>query len=176
MYSGVNIMPTLLEFATDEQIRDEYKKSFMLNMFRKVCAKMQIDSSYKSKIKTLFRESHNKNMTTKIIIENNFNYDLTQEEAELMSLWFDAHFNNSNRRKSIPPFFKNELLKRQNGKCAVCGEDLATDTKKVHVDHIIPWSLVGDELEDNYQILCETCNECKSASTDYIFKNMIKLI
>ena len=52
----------------------------------------------------------------------------------------------------------------------ICGEPLGPVMAKIHVDHIIPWKLVGDELNDNYQALCETCNECKSARTDYIFK------
>ena len=69
-----------------------------------------------------------------------------------------------------------ELFKEQNGKCAVCGENLGDNWSIIHVDHIIPWALVGDELKDNYQVLCETCNESKSANTDYIFKNLIKLI
>lgn len=169
-------MPTLLELATDDQIREEYQKSFMLNMFRKICVKMRNDSTYKSKIQTLFRESYNKTLTVQLIIKREFDYDLSQTESETMYKWFDAHFKKSNRRKNIPLSVKIELYKKQNGKCAVCGEKLGTDNSKIHVDHIIPWTLVGDELEDNYQDLCDTCNECKSASTDYIFKNLIKLI
>ena len=169
-------MPTLLELATDEQIREEYQKSFMLNLFRKICVKMRNDSTYKAKIQNLFRESFNKNMTVQLIVKREFDYDLTIEEAEIMYKWFDAHLKKSNRRKTIPLSVKLELLKKQNGKCAVCGENLGLDNSKIHVDHIIPWTLVGDELEDNYQDLCDTCNECKSASTDYIFKNLIKLI
>jgi hypothetical protein len=169
-------VPTLLEFATDEQIRQEYQKSFMLNMFRKICVNMKNDPKYKVKIQTLFRESHNKCMTTQIIIKNKFNYDLTFDEAKIMSSWFAANLKKSNQRKRLPLSLKIELFDKQNGKCAVCGEDLGNDWSKIHVDHIIPWTLVGDELENNYQNLCETCNECKSASTDYIFKNLIKLI
>lgn len=169
-------MPTLLELATEEQIREEYQKSFMLNLFRKICVKMRNDSTYKAKIQNLFRESFNKNVTVQLIVRREFDYDLTKEEAEIMCKWFDAHFKKSNRRKSIPLSVKMELYKKQNGKCAVCGENLGADNSKIHVDHIIPWTLVGDELEDNYQDLCDTCNECKSASTDYIFKNLIKLI
>lgn len=147
---GAN-MPTLLEFATNEQIRQEYQKSFMLNMFRKLCVKMKNNNLYKAKIQTLFRESFNKNMTAQIIIKKEFDYDLTPIEAETMSLWFTAHFKKSNRRKSIPFSVKSNLFEKQNGKCAVCGEDLGTDWSKIHVDHIIPWTLVGDELDNNYQ-------------------------
>ena len=169
-------MPTLLEFATDEQIREEYQKSFMLNMFRKICVKMKKDTSYKTKLQTLYRESFDKKMTTQIIIKKVFDYDLTVNESDIMCKWFEAHFKKSSQRKAIPLSVKSLLYKKQHGKCAVCGEDLGDDWSKIHVDHIIPWTLVGDELEDNYQNLCETCNECKSASTDYIFKNLIKLI
>lgn len=169
-------MPTLLEFATDEQIRQEYQKSFMLNMFRKICVKMKNDPKYKSKIQNLFRESFNKSMTVSLIITREFNYDLTMEDSEIMSMWFEAHFKKNSHRKSIPLSLKKILFDKQDGKCAVCGEALGDNWSKIHVDHIIPWALVGDELENNYQDLCETCNECKSASTDYIFKNLIKLI
>lgn len=169
-------MPTLIELASDEQIRQEYQKSFMLNMFRKICAKMQNDSEYKKKVQNLFRQSIDKSMTTSIILKREFNYDLSKQEAEIMLCWFNAFFTKSNRRKSIPISTKKALYKAQKGRCAVCGELLGDDWGKIHVDHIIPWKLVGDELKDNYQDLCETCNECKSASTDYIFKNLINLI
>ena len=169
-------MPTLLEFATNEQIVEEYQKSFLLNMFRKICVKMRNDSVFKTKIQTLFRESYNKETTSQIIINREFNYDLSKEEAKLLTTWFEAHFRKGNRRNPIPLSKKIELFKEQDGKCAVCGEALGLDWAKIHVDHIIPWTLVGDELDNNYQDLCETCNECKSASTDYIFKNLIKLV
>lgn len=169
-------MPTLLELASDAQIRQEYEKSFMLNMFRKICVKMHNDEVYKAKIRTLFRESFDKKITTQIIIKREFDYDLIMDEADIMSAWFDAHFKKSNKRKAIPLSIKEELFKKQNGKCAVCGENLGDNWSIIHVDHIIPWALVGDELKDNYQVLCETCNESKSANTDYIFKNLIKLI
>ncbi|MBR5553923.1 MAG: HNH endonuclease [Clostridia bacterium] len=34
-----------------------------------------------------------------------------------------------------------------------------------HLDHIIPWDYVGDNLSDNYQMLCEICNTRKGTST-----------
>ncbi len=169
-------MITLEKLASDEQIRQEYHRSFMLNMFRKVCVKMNKDELYRNKVRNLFLQSHDHPKTTQIIIARVFDYDLNTEEATIMSKWFSAYMRKSNRRKALPLSMKIELYKRQNGRCMVCGEDLGDDWSKIHIDHVIPWALVGDELEDNYQDLCDTCNQCKSSSTDYIFKNMIKLI
>lgn len=169
-------MSTLLDFATDEQIQQEYKKTFLLNMFRKICVKMKKDAAYKTHLQTLYRESFNNKITTQLIVKKAFNYDLTMDEANTMNMWIEAHLKKSNKRKSIPHSVKSNLYEKQDGKCAACGENLGDDWSKIHVDHIIPWTLVGDEIEDNYQALCETCNECKSASTDYIFKSLIKLI
>lgn len=169
-------MITLDELATNDEIKAEYRKTFLLNIFQKTCVRMERDLSFKAKVKNLFRQSYNKVETVQAIIKNELNYDLSTEDAEIMLLWFEANLRKAPRRKSIPASIKEELYKKQNGKCMVCGEDLGTDWSKIHVDHIIPWKLVGDELPDNYQDLCETCNECKSARTDYIFKSMIKLI
>ena len=31
-----------------------------------------------------------------------------------------------------------------------------------HVDHIVPWDYVGDELKNNKRVLCAACNRKKS--------------
>lgn len=169
-------MPTLEDFASNEQIKAEYKKTFLLSLFRKICVKMNRNPQYRTKIQTLFRETHDKAETTQIIVRRELKYDLSRDEAKQISEWIWANLKKSSRRKAIPLSVKRELYVRQNGKCTVCGEPLGTDWSAIHVDHIIPWALVGDELPDNYQDLCETCNECKSARTDYIFQRMIELI
>lgn len=168
-------MFTLEELATNEQIKDEYKKSFLLNMFKKLVVMMDKDPALKSKTKKLFLESTDLTETTKIIIKRHFNYELTESDSLLMLTWFKANFNKQSSRKAIPFEIKKKLFDSQNGKCAACGESLGNDFSKIHVDHIVPWSLVGDELLDNYQVLCQFCNESKSANTDYIFKRLIKL-
>ena len=70
---------------------------------------------------------------------------------------------------------REELFVKQNGRCVICGCELGDDWSKIHTDHMVPWDLVGDELEDNFQDLCEKCNEEKNASTNYIFLKMIGL-
>ena len=168
-------MFTLEELASNDQIKNEYKKSFLLNIFKKLVVMMKKDVALKSKIRKLFLESTDPTLTTEIIIRRYFNYELTAQDSQLMLQWIKAHFNKQDKRKAISAETKQRLCALQKGKCAVCGEDLEDDLSKIHVDHIVPWTLVGDELDNNYQCLCSTCNESKSAHTDYICKKLIKL-
>lgn len=169
-------MISFADILEDEVVKTEYKKALLLNMFKKIVVRMNKDNSFRNQIKTLFIQSANKEQTVKAIMRNNLNFDLEDDDCKLMLQWFDANFKKSNRRSPYPKDLKENLYKKQKGLCAVCGEPLGDDMKYVHVDHIIPWMLVGDELNNNYQCLCATCNECKSANIDYIFKNLIKLI
>lgn len=169
-------MPTLEDLATNEEIKAEYRKTFLLNLFRKLCVRMNKDAQFKMSIRKLYLETHDKILTTQIVVKRHLNYDLSNEEATEMSPWIDAYMRKATRRRPIPLDTKKKLYAKQRGKCVLCGEDLGDDWSKIHVDHIIPWALVGDELENNYQNLCDTCNECKSARTDYIFKSMLSLV
>ncbi len=164
------------QISTSSNIKEEYQKAFLLNMFQKICAKMQIDASYKDSILDWFLQSDDSVSTACSIIQRTYNYEMSQSEAELMNSWFTAYRRKSNVRKAIPLRVKQDLYKKQAGKCAVCGEPLGQNWGVIHVDHIIPWVLVGDELDNNYQVLCHTCNQCKSSKTDFVFKSLMKLV
>ena len=93
-----------------------------------------------------------------------------------MSEWVNANLNKKDKRANLSLELKQKLFSQQNGKCLICGESLGLDWSKIHIDHIIPWSLVGDELDNNYQDLCNYCNENKNDRIDYVFKSMIGLL
>lgn len=168
-------MITLEELATDEQIKEEYKKSFLLNLFRKLAIRMNKDNAFKVKIHKLYLESTDKIVSTTVIIQRYFNYRIEKQDAQLLLQWLTAYFNKQNTRKRISVDEKRLLCIKQGWKCALCGEDLGSDLSKIHVDHIVPWILVGDELPNNHQCLCPICNESKSAQTDYIFRRLINI-
>lgn len=168
-------MHSFEEIFSSEEVIAEYRKSFLLNMFKKLVVRMNRDKQYLQHVRNLFLQSTNKALTISLIIKQNFEIELSMEEARFILDWLEAYFKKSSRRRSFTAEFRKDLYDKQNGLCRACGEPLGSDMSKVHVDHIIPWMLVGDELKDNYQCLCETCNECKSAHTDYMFKNLIKL-
>ena len=136
---------------------------------------MDGDDAYRMKIKKLYSQSVDAIETTSLIFQKKFSLSLDKVDSELIHSWIVAYFKKSTTRKRISKDVKLQLFKKQNGKCASCGENLGSDLSKIHVDHIIPWVLVGDELADNYQDLCEFCNECKSSRTDFIFKQLIHL-
>ena len=74
-----------------------------------------------------------------------------------------AFFRTGDPRKKYDDDFREALTQKQNNKCAVCGKNISSRTS--HLDHIIPWDYVGDNLSDNYQMLCEICNTRKGTST-----------
>jgi hypothetical protein len=60
----------------------------------------------------------------------------------------------------IPSAVKLEVWKRDNGKCAICG-----DKNNLHFDHIIPYSQGGSSKDaKNIQILCAKHNLAKHNS------------
>ena len=61
------------------------------------------------------------------------------------------------------------LLDKQNNKCNICNHNI--NISNAELDHIVPWTLVGDELGiSNLQMLCKDCNRRKSKNSAYNLK------
>ena len=90
-----------------------------------------------------------------------------------MMIWdfIKAFFSKSGTRQQIPMEEKKHLLEIQGNRCAICGCEITI--QNMHADHIIPWDYVGDQLNDNYQGLCEDCNLSKS---NHVAKTVTNLI
>ncbi len=55
------------------------------------------------------------------------------------------------------------VMKRDDFLCRACGASPATQPGlSLHIDHIKPWSLGGETIDENLQTLCEACNLGKS--------------
>ncbi len=56
-----------------------------------------------------------------------------------------------------------KILIRDSCTCRICGDSPLKNPETVlHVDHIHPWSLGGETVEENLQTLCAKCNIGKS--------------
>ena len=117
-------MVSLEDLASNEVIKAEYRKSLLLNILKKLVAKMRNNNEYRTHVQNLYRQSTNKMITSKVILNNDFKYDASENDAILFNSWVIAHLNKSDRRKGFTESFKRELYNKQNGICAVCGERL----------------------------------------------------
>jgi len=61
--------------------------------------------------------------------------------------------------RSISLALRYKILSRDKFRCVICGASPAKDVGvDLHVDHIHPWSLGGQNVENNLQTLCSKCN------------------
>ena len=68
--------------------------------------------------------------------------------------------------------FKADLMKRQDGRCAICNERY--DEKFMQIDHRIPYEFSGDNAKlelDDFMLLCAECNRKKDRATETGCKN-----
>ena len=63
------------------------------------------------------------------------------------------------KRRTVPLNVRYSVLKRDGGKCVLCG---ASPPTNLEVDHIIPVSKGGDDSLSNLRTLCANCNKGKS--------------
>jgi HNH endonuclease len=62
------------------------------------------------------------------------------------------------RSRSIPQDVKIAVAVRDQGRCQHCG----TSAGPMQYDHVIPYSVGGDNSVNNIQLLCRRCNAAKS--------------
>ena len=118
------------------------------------------DSEYKQKFKQEIRKDHRMDRLSPYRRLFN-NYNLTNEELQYLSTIVKSFIYKSDSRSYDIKVLKKPLYEKQCGKCNCCGKEINIDD--CEVDHIIPFSLVGDELSiSNYQLLCRECNLMKT--------------
>jgi len=69
-------------------------------------------------------------------------------------------FMEKDSRRGFNQTEKAEIWDKQEGKCAICGEQLLR--RATHYDHIIPWEKGGKTNVINGQALCANCHSIKS--------------
>jgi len=73
-------------------------------------------------------------------------------------------------RKIFPKKLKDDLYEKQNGKCAICSGQF--ESRYLQIDHRVPYEVGGDihsgeRNNDDYMLLCSSCNRAKSWSCEH---------
>lgn len=156
----------------NQRLNDSLEEARILGLFKAFCEK---NASFDSqqRIRNIYCYSLDFHKTTQNLFLNELGEKITDEESTKLYELIMAFLKKSPYRKNIPDSIRKSLLNMQNYKCAICGEKIDIHA---HLDHTVPFKYVGDELENNYQMLCTTCNLKKNASIDFQIRFLLKTI
>jgi hypothetical protein len=75
-----------------------------------------------------------------------------------------ANSPSSKRPRTLNLALRYRVLVRDRFRCQICGRSPAKDLGvELHVDHVVPWSKGGENIDDNLRALCSDCNLGKGA-------------
>ena len=154
----------------DSEFHAKLFRTLLLGVFETICKEMK-KQNVKNVEKEKFRNHKDKIVATKLLVKKYAGCQLDEDGYIFMKDLLSAHFRTGDARKRFDVTYREFLTKQQHGLCAICKCPITAQT--AHLDHIIPWEYVGDALECNYQMLCETCNERKGSATYFEFSMLL---
>lgn len=159
-----------LNEISEDLFYEKLHRTLLLGVFEVICKEMKKNNN-KIAEKERFRKYKDKIVPTKKIVKQYSGCELSLDDYEELSKLLAAHFRTGDSRQKHDDAYREQLTKVQNGRCAIC--QMGITAKSAHLDHIVPWNYVGDNLENNYQMLCETCNERKGTATYFEFSMLL---
>ena len=155
-----------------ELLLSSIEEAHILGILKNICSDY-MQASDKNSLRNIMATSTDQCNTIKRIAMRKYEIELDDQQANRLLELVKAFLKKSEYRKRITEETREELLKKQEYKCAFCGKTIDITA---HADHIVPFKYVGDELENNLQMLCENCNEKKNDSLDYQIRFLLKIV
>jgi len=159
-----------LNNISETEFDEKLYNTLVLGVFEVLCKNIEKQGKFSDE-RIAFRKFSKKNIAAVGLVKHYVGCTLTEDGYDRMGELLAAHFSAGDKRKPFDQMLRDELARRQNGKCVVCKKVL--DPNDAHVDHIVPYSYVGDCLSNNYQLLCGTCNTRKGNSTYFEFSMLL---
>lgn len=169
MYSKLQKIIEMNAIDEDELFKSVYS-DIRESILREICEYMKADDR-KREVNSIYCRHSDDNAATRRVLWNICHLKLPDDDIDWLTSRITASLRKKPHRVPIANSTKKELLQSQNYKCAICGKPIDNDS--LHVDHIVPWDYVGDELNNNYQALCPSCNGHKSNHVAESVKNLI---
>lgn len=154
------------------QLTNAIQEARTLGLFKAFCEKTSANNA-QQRIRTIYARTNDPIETTKNIFVNAFGETISDPDADRLFTLITCFLKKSVYRKANDDLLKRTLLEQQSHRCAICGRDIDIHA---HLDHIVPFKLVGDELDNNLQMLCSGCNQRKNESLDFQIRFLLKLI
>ena len=169
-YSTLNKMLTVNNISPSTA---EYIICYTLRFlqFQSICEILREDKAEYIRWLSLSRQMLQPTEFARRITKELCQCQLDENSYKLMGEWLLAFYRKKDHRIIYPPKIRKPLLHQQKCRCAICG--CSIDIKS-ELDHIIPWKYVGDELDNNLQLLCFKCNRSKKASPLYQLRMLLR--
>jgi len=169
-YSTLTKMLTLNNISPSTA---EYMICYTLRFlqFQSICEILREDKAAYIRWLSLSRQMQHPTEFARRIIKELCQCQMDEHSYKLVGQWLLAFFRKKDYRVKYSQKVRTELLHQQQCRCAICG---CTIDAKSELDHIIPWKYVGDELDDNLQLLCFKCNRSKKASPLYQLRMLLR--
>lgn len=97
--------------------------------------------------------------------KNCYIYDTVTQKVCWKKLTNEEHQELRNRqklrakRKNFSNAARRRVYEKAEGRCQLCGKKILYE--EMTLDHIVPLSMCGDDVEANLQCACRSCNELK---------------
>ena len=160
----------------ESKVKDVFYREIMNEIFV-LCFNAIKDDNIKYNLRDSLRKSQNQyaeNIIYKNFINQITSLNLNDEDYSYIITLLKASFNRLDQLISLSDAEKEKILINQNNKCAFCGKKISSLHDDCHIDHVIPFSYTGDELNDNYQVLCSSCNEKKGNKVSFLTQLIAK--
>ena len=169
-------MNELEEFLTLNKIKKDdlfnaLHMDILETILKIVCEKLKKEDSFFNWAKRVFFSTVNELEATQKVVDRACKCILPENDILWMKNCIKAFFSKNCNREVVTLEEKEQLLKKQENRCAICGHNITLHN--MHVDHIIPWDYVGDKLNNNSQGLCKDCNLSKSNHVAETVTNLI---
>ncbi len=143
-----------------KKIYDSLHQDILESFLCEICKYMKKSESNLLKVKNIYMRYNDDLTSIRLALRLISDCTLSDDDLLWLNKCVKCFFNKKRTRVQISESEKTLLWKKQNEKCAYCGKKL--NFNDVRADHIVPWDYVGDELPNNFQILCAKCNGEKS--------------
>lgn len=133
-----------------------------------ICSYMKSGREQYLEVRRIYYRTPDDILAAKRTVQKVCGKTLPDEDLVWLDKCIKAYFHKGSRRQPIMEEERRHLWEKQGRCCAICNQPI--NLQDLHVDHIVPWDYVGDELEDNLQALCAVCNERKSNHVAYAIR------
>lgn len=149
-----------LNNTNEEVLFDALHMDILESILSEICEYMKENDSYYISVRKIYYRSANDIDAIRQIVKKVCNLSLPEQDLLWLNNCVKAFMKKKPYRKQFSDDLRQELWVRQGKKCRICGKEIAPGDG--HIDHMVPWDYVGDELDNNYQVLCSNCNLHKS--------------